>query len=117
MNYKLELNAQDSHYPIIFHNILFDAFKINIIERHSGTKQKKLQRIVIKVRTHDDEIVKTKTEAFRIILKGDDYVNYEKLTRIFTSYEFKNKLINRKEKEQEYVYFLLQLVINYYQLN
>jgi hypothetical protein len=33
MNYKLELNKQGGP-NIIFHNIIFDFFKVNIVERY-----------------------------------------------------------------------------------
>ena len=32
MNYKLELNKQGAGDNIIFHNIIFDFFKVNIVE-------------------------------------------------------------------------------------
>ena len=34
MNYKLELNAQGSGSSLVFNNIVFDSFKVNIVERH-----------------------------------------------------------------------------------
>ena len=117
MNYTLELNAQDSNFPIIFHNILFDAFKINIIERYTSIKKPKLSKIVIKIRTLDDEIIKTKTDTSRIVLKDNDYVTYEKLSRTLSSYEYRKRLINQKQNDQEYVDFVLQLVIKYYPIN
>lgn len=35
MNYKLELNKQEVNPNIVFHNIIFDFFKVNIVERYS----------------------------------------------------------------------------------
>lgn len=34
MNFKIELNTQKRGSNIVFHNIIFDFFKINIVERH-----------------------------------------------------------------------------------
>lgn len=36
MNYKLELNTQEPNSNIIFNTIIFDSFKVNIIEKYAG---------------------------------------------------------------------------------
>ena len=35
MNYKLELNTQEIGSNVVFNNIIFDFFKVNIVERLS----------------------------------------------------------------------------------
>jgi len=118
MQYRLELNTPSTDPNIVFHNILFDSFKINIIERH-GKKIKgasKLLEVKFKVRTLDDQLIQKKDGNGRVKLKNDDFETYQSLVREFRSYEYKNKLINRSEVQQKFVYFLLQHVIANYNL-
>jgi hypothetical protein len=53
----------------------------------------------------------------RVKVKGDQFDTYQELSRKLGSYEYKNKLINRKEADQDYVHFILSLVISNYDLN
>ncbi|MEG0925107.1 MULTISPECIES: prevent-host-death protein [Chryseobacterium] len=119
MNYKLELNTQEPNSKIVFHNILFDAFKINVVERFIGSMKSRptLCEVLFKVRTIDNELIKRKDDNIRVKIKGDDFETYQKLARVLSSYEYKNKLINRKDAEQNYVHFILSLVIANYNLN
>ncbi|CAM3109716.1 prevent-host-death protein [Chryseobacterium flavum] len=119
MNYKLELNTQEPNSKIVFNTILFDSFKINIVERYIGSVKSRLTlcEALFKVRTLDDEIIKRKDGNIRVKIKGDNFETYQQLSRRLSSYEYKNKLINRKEVEQDYVHFILGLVIANYQLN
>ncbi|HIB8182258.1 TPA: prevent-host-death protein [Elizabethkingia anophelis] len=119
MNYKLELNAQGSGSSLVFNNIVFDSFKVNIVERHIGSTRSELKfhHVLFKVRTLDDDIVKTKNGNNRIMIKGEDLDIYHKLVMSLTSYEYRNKLIKRKEVDEEYVHFILRLVISNYALN
>lgn len=119
MNYKLELNAQGSGSSLVFNNIVFDSFKVNIVERHIGSTRSELKfhHVLFKVRTLDDAIIKTKNGNNRIMIKGDELVTYQRLVAALTSYEYRNKLIKRKEVDEEYVHFILSLVISNYTLN
>lgn len=119
MNYKLELNTQEPNSKIVFHNIIFDAFKINLVERYIGSMKARptLCEVLFKVRTLDNEMISRKDGNTRVKIKGDDFETYQRLARILSSYEYKNKLLNRKEAEQNYVHFILSLVIANYNLN
>lgn len=119
MNYTLELNTQDPGSNIVFNNIVFDAFKVNIVERHTGSvrSRSKLNHVLFKVRTLDNNLIQTKDGNGRIKIKGEDFEMYQKAIQVLSSYEYKNKLINRKEAEENYVHFILRLVILNYTLN
>lgn len=119
MNYKLELNTQEPNSKIVFHNIIFDSFKINIIERYIGSMKSRptLCEALFKVRTIDNVLIDRKDGNTRVKIKGDDFETYQKLSRDLSSYEYKNKLVNRKEVDQNYVHFILSLVIANYNLN
>lgn len=116
MNYSLELNTQEAGSNIVFHNILLDAFKINIIERHSvkGGVNHKLCEVLFKVRTLDDQIITKKDGNINQYFRGDDFFKYQKLIKVFSSYHFRKKLISKKVAEQDFVHFVLILaVLNY----
>ncbi|WP_027379621.1 hypothetical protein [Chryseobacterium daeguense] len=119
MNYTLELNTQERGSNIAFSTIVFDSFKINIVERYIGKMNfnPKLVEALFKVRTLDDEIIKTREGNGRVKIKDDKFETYQKLTAVLNSYDYKNRLINRDEAEQEYVHFILSLVIVNYQLS
>ncbi|NIF04772.1 prevent-host-death protein [Chryseobacterium sp. Tr-659] len=119
MNYTLELNTQEPDSNIVFNTIVFDSFKINIVERYirSIKSQPKLCEALFKVRTLDDVLIKTREDNGRIKIKGDQFETYQRLRRGLSSYEYKNKLINRKEVEENYVHFILSLVIANYNLS
>ncbi|SDQ65249.1 hypothetical protein SAMN05421664_2028 [Chryseobacterium soldanellicola] len=119
MNYTLELNTQEPDSNIVFNTIVFDSFKVNIVERYIGRMNysPKLCHVLFKVRTLDNEIIKTRDGNARSKIKGDKFEEYYKLSRILNSYDYKNRLINRKDAEQDYVHFILSLVIFNYELN
>ncbi|GEN67406.1 MULTISPECIES: hypothetical protein [Chryseobacterium] len=119
MNYKLELNTQKPNSKIVFNTIIFDSFKVNIVERYIGSMQSRptLCEALFKVRTLDDDLIKRRDGNVRIKIKGDQFEAYQELIGKLSSYEYKNKLINRKDVEQDYVHFILSLVISNYQLN
>ncbi|KUY30446.1 MAG: prevent-host-death protein [Flavobacteriaceae bacterium] len=119
MNYKLELNTQGSGSSLVFNNIIFDSFKVNIVERHIGSTRSplKFNHVLFKVRTLDDVIVKTKNGNNRIMIKDDELVTYQRLVKTLGSYEYRNKLINRKQVDEDYVHFILRLVILNYDLS
>jgi len=116
MNYSLELNTQEAGSNIVFNNILLDAFKINIVERYSvkGGVNHKLCEVLFKVRTLNDQIIKKKDGNINMYLKGDNLIKYQKLIKVFSSYHYRKKLINRKEVEHDFVHFILMFaVLNY----
>ncbi|WP_294209644.1 prevent-host-death protein [uncultured Chryseobacterium sp.] len=118
MNYKFELKGQGSSSNIVFNTIVFDSFKINIIERYAGRPNAlKLSHVLFKVRTLDDQLINRKDGNIRVKIKDENLEKYKELIKRLYSYDYKNKLINRKEADQDYVYFILDLVIRNYQLN
>ncbi|HCA10001.1 MULTISPECIES: hypothetical protein [Chryseobacterium] len=119
MNYTLELNTQEPGSNIVFNTIVFDPFKVNIIERYVGKMNfhPKLSYVLFKIRTLDNEIIKTRDGNGRVKIKGDHFETYQRLVRVLNSYDYKNKLINRKEADQDYVHFILSLVLANYQLS
>ena len=116
MNYKLELRTPDSQPKLIFHAITFDAFKVNIVERYGGVKPI-LCDVLFRVRTLDDQIIKRKDGHVKIRIKDADYDTYKSLLKVFSTYEYKNKLISRNDAQQDFVHFILRLVIVNYNLN
>lgn len=119
MNYTLELNTQESYSNIVFNTIVFDSFKVNIVERYVGRMNslQKLSYALFKVRTLDNEIIKTKDGNGRMKIKGDHFDTYQKLVNVLNSYDYKNRLINTQEAQKDYVHFILTLVIVNYQLS
>ena len=95
--------------------IIFDFFKVNIVKRLS--KNQSASFIIFKVRTLNNEIIKTKKDSGRVKLKGDAFLTYKKLIKVLNSYEYKNKLINRKIAEQNFVDFILSQVVSNYTMN
>ena len=73
--------------------------------------------ILFKVRTLNDEIIKTKEGNSRVKLKGDAFIAYNKLMKTLNSYEYQNKIINREATEQEFVDFILGLVVSNYKVS
>ena len=116
MNYKLQLHTPESTSNLVFNTVVFDAFKVNIIERYFGPIPKSCE-VVFKVRTLDDQIVHRKDGNVKIKIKDTDFDIYKRLIKVLESYEYKNKLINRGEAEQDFVHFILRLVITNYNLN
>ncbi len=118
MNYKLELNTQEPNSNIVFNTIIFDSFKVNIVERYAGpARSRKLCEALFKVRTLDDQLMAKRDGNFRVKIKGDEFEAYLQLRRQLDSYEYKNKLINRKDVDQNYVHFFLSMLIANYDLN
>jgi hypothetical protein len=119
MNYKLERQIQHTHAKIIFNTIFFDTFKIHSIERYMGRMETrpKLLEVYIKVRTLDDQLIKKKDGNIRIRLKGEEFAIYERLAGQFSSFRYQSKKIERESVDQDFVYFMLRLIINTYDLN
>lgn len=119
MNYKLELNTQEPNSNIVFNTIIFDSFKVNIIEKYAGKMNSypKLYEVLFRVRTLDNEMIKKRDGNLRVQIKDENFDIYHKLTRALGSYDYKNKLVNRNHIDQDYVHFILSLVISNYDLN
>ncbi|KUY29800.1 hypothetical protein [Elizabethkingia ursingii] len=119
MNYKLELNMQESDPNLVFNNIIFDSFKVNIVERHIRSTRSvlKFHHVLFKVRTLDNDIIKTKKGNMRVIIKGNELKAYKRLVKILKSDGYKNKLASRKYTNDNYVNFILSLVISNYKLD
>lgn len=119
MNYKLELNTQEPNSNIVFHTIVFESFKVNIVERYVGKMRfaPKLCHALFKIRTLDNELIETRDGNVRVKIKDDNFETYQRLVNVLSSYDYKNKLINRKDADQDYVHFILGLVISNYDLN
>ena len=119
MNYKLELNKQGIGPNIIFHNIIFDFFKVNIVERYPKSMALTLSPdfVIFKVRTLNDEIINTKKGNGRVKLKEDTFLIYIEIIKVLSSYEYRNKIINRESAEQKFVNFILGLVVSNYKIN
>jgi len=116
MNYKLQLNIQEHNSNLVYNTIIFDAFKVNIVERYYG-RVPKLCDVSFRVRTLDDKIIKRKDGNVRIRITGSDLDTYVRLLRVLNSYDYRNHLIKRDEADQDFVHFILRLVIVNYQLN
>ncbi len=119
MNYTLELNTQEPNSNIVFNTIVFESFKVNIVERYVGKMRfsPKLCHALFKIRTLDNEIISTRDGNLRVKIKDNNFDTYQRLISVLNSYDYKNRLINRKEVEQDYVHFILSLVIANYDLN
>lgn len=119
MNYKLELNKQGAGPNIIFHNIIFDFFKVNIVERYPKSMFLTLSPdfVIFKIRTLNDEIINTKKGNGRAKLKGDTFLTYKEMVKVLNSYEYQNKIINRETAKQKFVDFILGLVVSNYKIN
>ncbi|KQS91674.1 hypothetical protein [Chryseobacterium sp. Leaf394] len=119
MNYKLEINIQDPSSKLLFNTITFESFKINIIERYTGRMNlnPKLIEVFVKVRTLNDQLIKKIDGNSRIRVIGDDLIIYEQLTKDLQSFQINKEAKNQSLFEQDYVYFILKLVLNNYELN
>ena len=69
---------------------------------------------LFKIRTIDNNIINTKEGNARFKIKRNHLETYKKLIQILNSYEYKNRLIDRKNAEQKLVDFILTLVISNY---
>lgn len=116
MNFTLEINKPEQGSNLGFKTIYFNAFKINIIERYTGKGQTHFYHVVIKLRTIEDKIINTIKGTGRIMLKEADYQTYSRLSKVLSSYEYRNKLINRNKVEDEFVNFILSRMVGQYQL-
>lgn len=116
MNYQLQLRTPDSNGNLVFNTIIFDAFKVNIVERYYGLVSKSCD-VLFKVRTLDNQLIKRKDGHVKIRIKDADFDTYKTLLKVFSTYEYKNKLISRNDAQQDFVHFILRLVITNYNLN
>ncbi|WP_312076157.1 prevent-host-death protein [Chryseobacterium sp.] len=117
MQYRLEWRVKSEDPDIIFHNLYFNTFKINIIERYGKNSKgyPKLLEVLFKVRTLDDELMMKKDGSGRVRVRHELFARYKEIVK---ELQFKNKYQrqNRKVLEQEYIDFLLLIVIKNYNI-
>ena len=116
MNFQLELHTQNHGSNIVFNNIIFQGYKVNIIERYKGKMNHKpqLTHVIFKVRTLDDNLLQTIDGHLRVKVKGDELEAYKKKTAVFVLY--KNRRLHTKENEYDYMHFVLSIILANYQL-
>lgn len=114
MNYTLEQEFPDK--SLAFRTIFFDTFKINIIERYRNVKSPTVvyNHIVIKLRTLDDQIIKTKKETVSKKLAEEDYQTYSRLSQKLSPSRYRNA--EKVQQEQEFVHYILLKVLENYDL-
>lgn len=119
MKYTLELDIREGGSNVVFNNILLNSFKVNIVERYSYDKAEKLQlrEVLFKVRTLDDQIIKKKDGNLNTYIRGEGFLEYQKVKKVLSSPHYRKKLINKKEAEQDLIHFILSLVVSNYELN
>lgn len=119
MNYTLELNVPGVSSNVVFNTVFLNSFKVNIVERYSAkvSRNPKLCEVLFKVRTLDDKIMEKKDGNLNTYIRGEAFAAYQNLKDVLSSYNYKNRLINRAEAEQDLVHFILSLVISNYELN
>ena len=74
----------------------------------------KLIEVLIKVRTLDDQIIKRKDGNVRIRIRGNEFTVYQQLIKMLYINKLNSNIINTKSTEQDYVYFILNMVITNY---
>lgn len=116
MEFRLEIDPINPKSNLTFKTIYFKAFKINIIERYSGKGFKNIHHVIIKLRSLDDEIIPTINGASRIKIKESFYQHYLKISRPLSSYDYRNKLLDTKTVDDQFVNFILSQMIGKYQL-
>lgn len=115
MNYKLELD--NSEQPILrFKNIIFDSFKINVVERFSTSKNINItySHILIKLRTSDDKIIKTKNGTVSKKLGVEDFKTYGSLSRALNGWKYRNDKEYRLKAENDFVQYIMFLALDHY---
>ena len=116
MNFQLELNTQNSGSNIVFNNIIFQGYKVNIIERYKGKMNYKpqLTHVIFKVRTLEDHLLQTSNGHSRVKVKADYLESYKKKTSILVPY--KNRMLHTKEDKYDYMHFVLTIILSNYHL-
>lgn len=119
MKYTLELDIREEGSNVVFNTIFLNSFKVNIVERYSEDKTKKLRlrEVLFKVRTLDDQLIKKKDGNLNTYIRDEAFMQYQKVKNVFSSYQYRKKLINKKEAEQDLVHFILSMVVSNYELN
>ena len=115
MNYKLELETPGE--PILaFKNIIFDSFKINVVERFSTSKNSRItySHILIKLRTSDDQIIKTKNGTVSKKLKQEDFKTYGVLSKALTGWKYRNDKEYCQKAEKDFVQYIMFIALDNY---
>jgi len=117
MNFQLELHTQNYGSNIVFNNIIFQGYKVNIIERYKGkmNNNPELTQLVFKVRTVEDHLLQTLDGHSRVKIKGEDLEAYKRKKSVLIPY--KNRRLHSKENEYDYMHFVLTIILANYQLN
>ena len=115
MNYTLELDTPEES-ALAFKNIIFDGFKINVIERYSSSRNSRItySHIIIKLTTLDDQIIKTKNETVSKKLKQEDFQTYGRLSQTLSSWKSKNDKIYFKKAENDFVQYIVLMALDNY---
>jgi len=117
MNFQLELHTQNYGSNIVFNNIIFQGYKVNIIERYKGKMSYKpqLTHVIFKVRTLNEHLLQTVYGHSRVKVKADDLEVYKKKTALLLPY--KNRKLHTKQNEYDYMHFVLTIILSNYHLN
>ena len=89
------------------------VFAFATVNAQSGTRGGKTA--VVSKNTPAAPVAK-KDGTVNTYLRGDDFRKYQKLTMVFSSLRYRNKLIDTEEAEQDFVHFILTFVIVNYEL-
>lgn len=116
MEFRLEIEPADRKSKLQFKTIHFKSFKVNIIERYSGTGFQNLYHLIIKLRTTDNKIINTIKGNGRIKVPEMYHGEYMRLGKTISSYEYRNKLLNTKIVDDDYVNFILMRMVGHYEL-
>lgn len=116
MEFRLDIEPVDRKSKLQFKTIHFKNFKVNIIERYSGPGFQNLYHLIIKLRTTDDQIINTITGNSRIKVPEAYHADFLRLAKTLASYEYRNKLMNTKMVDDEFVNFILMRMIGHYEL-
>lgn len=117
MNYALKLESPEK--LLVFKTIIFDTFKINVIERYKNVKSLNpvYNHVVIKLRTLDDQIIKTNADTVSKKLTIDEFESYAKVAqKVRPMNNIKSNSV-RVSQEKEFVHYVLLKVLEHYDLN
>lgn len=87
MKYILEMELQSSNPAIIFHNVIFDTFKINIIERYSKYPDGRplLCEAKFQMRSSDDRIFKKQNGDVTYNFRDPEFYHHKRSTKLINS--------------------------------
>ncbi len=117
MNYTIQLESPEK--ALVFKTIIFDTFKINVVERYKNVKSLDpvYNHVVIKLRTLDDQIIKTKNDTVSRKLREDEFESYAKVAQKVRPVKNLKSNSVRVLQEQEFVHYILVKVLEHYDLS